>query len=434
MKQKHKHIRSPVSTALRVLASLALVSVEPARSQGEPENRPEKVKGLAPATVENRVTEAALTTISLTPEAIARLAIKTVPARVEKISRRRLFGGETMVPPGNAIQLAAPFSGTITAIDGKATPVPGSMMKKGQPILRLQPVVMAGREVLMPSERISLARATADFDAARAQAEGEVSAAQVQLEAARARLDRVERLRKDNVTSEKLLDEAKAEHDLAKSRLEAAEAKTTAWSNAAQGMHADPQHGLDLVAPFDGILADLTVAPGEVIAASALVARLVAVNPLWIRVPIYVGALDELDLDGQVRVGGLNGRMTPGLELVERVSGAPSADPLSASVDVFFRLANPESNFRPQQRVGVWIPLREPQSGLVVPWSALLHDMHGGTWVYQQTQSQKFTRRRVEVRGVEGQDAIIARGLEPGMTIVTDGAAELFGVEFGAGK
>lgn len=318
-----------------------------------PAGEPAKSTGPAPATVSHRVAEADLTTLTLTPEAVKRLAIKTVAVREGKISRRRFLGGETMVPPGRSIQLVAPFAGTIVAIDGKAPPPPGSILANGDPILRLQPIVMGDREILTPSERISMARAAADFEAAEAQADGDVSAARVKLDAARVRLKRTQRLRVENVTSEKSLDEAKADFELAQAHLEAAKAKALAWKEAAHGMHADPQIALDLVAPFDGVLSDLSVMPGEVIGVNSPVARLISVDPLWVRVPVYVGARHELDLQGEVRVGALGGRLLPDQEIVEHIAGVPTADSMSASVDLFFRLSNPQSRHRPQERLGV---------------------------------------------------------------------------------
>ena len=43
-------------------------------------------------------------------------------------------------------------------------------------------------------------------------------------------------------------------------------------------------------------------------------------------------------------------------------------------------------------------------------------------------------RRPVEVRDVVDRVAVLARGPAPGTRIVTAGAAELFGTEFGPGK
>jgi len=434
MKRTANVIRGRAKAITSILALLVMCLVAQPSAEAGPDAGTAKSTGTAHSTVENRVTEADLTTISLSARAVEHLAIKTALVRVGSVHRYRLLGGETMVAPGRAIQLSSPLMGTIMAIDDKASPVPGAILKKGDPILRLWPVMMGDREILAPSERISLARAAADFEAAQAQADGEVSAASVQLDAAQVRLERAQLLRKENATSEKLLDEAKAEFELSKARLEAAQAKRGAWRNAAQGMHSDAQLALNLVAPFDGVLADLTVAPGEAVGANTLVARFISVDPLWVRVPVYVGAMSELNLQGEVRISGLDGRPRPDSEVVERISGTPTADSMSASVDLFFRLANSQSLYRPQQRVGIWIPLRESQTGLIVPWSAILYDYHGGTWVYEQMQAGKFARRRVEVGAIESGDALLSRGLRPEMNVVTDGSAELYGVEFGAGK
>jgi hypothetical protein len=67
-----------------------------------------------------------------------------------------------------------------------------------------------------------------------------------------------------------------------------------------------------------------------------------------------------------------------------------------------------------------------------VPSAAILRDIHGGEWVYQRTAPDTFVRQRVEVASEGGGRALLARGLSAGAQIVTDGAAELFGTEFGA--
>jgi multidrug efflux pump subunit AcrA (membrane-fusion protein) len=69
-----------------------------------------------------------------------------------------------------------------------------------------------------------------------------------------------------------------------------------------------------------------------------------------------------------------------------------------------------------------------------VPDSAMLYDLHGSTWVYVDQGNNTYVRRRVDVaRHVAGK-IVIARGLAQGTRVVTRGAAELFGTEFGTGK
>ncbi len=71
------------------------------------------------------------------------------------------------------------------------------------------------------------------------------------------------------------------------------------------------------------------------------------------------------------------------------------------------------------------------REGPSVPTSAILRDIYGGEWVYAQTAPNVFVRQRVEIASTEPEGAIASRGLEPGMRIVTTGAMELFGTEFG---
>jgi hypothetical protein len=71
--------------------------------------------------------------------------------------------------------------------------------------------------------------------------------------------------------------------------------------------------------------------------------------------------------------------------------------------------------------------------GLVVPEAAVLYDIHGDAWVYEDLGDHAYARRRVQIARHAGDRAVIARGIAEGTTVVTAGAAELFGTEFGAG-
>jgi hypothetical protein len=77
--------------------------------------------------------------------------------------------------------------------------------------------------------------------------------------------------------------------------------------------------------------------------------------------------------------------------------------------------------------------LKSTQQDLVVPEAALLYDIHGDAWVYEDLGGNAYARRRVQVARHAGEWAVIARGINQGAKVVTAGAAELFGTEFGAG-
>ena len=79
------------------------------------------------------------------------------------------------------------------------------------------------------------------------------------------------------------------------------------------------------------------------------------------------------------------------------------------------------------------LPLKRAEQGLVVPEAAVLYDIHGDAWVYEDLGGNAYARRRVQIARHAGGFAVIARGLPQGAKVVTAGAAELFGTEFGAG-
>jgi hypothetical protein len=66
---------------------------------------------------------------------------------------------------------------------------------------------------------------------------------------------------------------------------------------------------------------------------------------------------------------------------------------------------------------------------VVVPYSSVLYDTEGHTWVYAMTDALTFTRTSVEVDSIDGDDAILQAGPAAGTSVVTVGAEELFGSE-----
>ena len=68
----------------------------------------------------------------------------------------------------------------------------------------------------------------------------------------------------------------------------------------------------------------------------------------------------------------------------------------------------------------------------MVPASAILRDIYGGEWVYVRSAPRAYERRRIEVGAFSNGQALLSRGLARGDQVVTAGAAELFGAEFGA--
>nr|MBA2355103.1 efflux RND transporter periplasmic adaptor subunit [Acidobacteriota bacterium] len=174
--------------------------------------------------------------------------------------------------------------------------------------------------------------------------------------------------------------------------------------------------------------------PGQTVAASAPLFDLVRLDAVWIRVPLYAGDVDLVDRRSPARIVPLGDAGTSEGTLAQPVTAPPSADATTAAVDLYYAATNAAGTLRPGQRVGVRIPLINDARSLVVPRSAVLHDAQGGSWVYEARDGHVFVRRRVSVVDLVDDDAVLEQGPSAGTRVVTVGAAELFGTEFGVGK
>ncbi len=231
-------------------------------------------------------------------------------------------------------------------------------------------------------------------------AEGQIAAAKVQLEGAQLVFKRAEELVSNKAGIGRSVDDARTQMRLAESALHTAQERRALLGASI----------------FDA-------AKG---------------GQLWVRVPVYVGELSSINAAAPASVGVLGrGGKQPAL------AAAPVAVPFSATTnplitELFFEIkadsAAAPADLRPGMKVEVSLALQGSEESLVAPAAGVLYDIHGNTWLYESLGEQAYTRRRVEVRRIVGANAILARGPSVGAKIVTDGAAELFGTEFGAGK
>lgn len=151
---------------------------------------------------------------------------------------------------------------------------------------------------------------------------------------------------------------------------------------------------------------------------------------LWVRASVFGADLDNVRRGAPARIRMLGGGGPP--RLARPVQAPPSANVAAGTVDLYFALDNRDRVFRIGQRVSVGLALAGRSQGLTIPSAAIVRDIQGGEWVYEKTGTNSFVRQRVEIASEDSGRALLARGLRPGAEVVTDGAAELFGTEFGA--
>jgi hypothetical protein len=68
---------------------------------------------------------------------------------------------------------------------------------------------------------------------------------------------------------------------------------------------------------------------------------------------------------------------------------------------------------------------------VVIPYAAVLYDPDGRTWTYTSPKQLVFVRKDISVDRIEGESALLTAGPSPGTAVVTVGADELWGVEYG---
>lgn len=223
-------------------------------------------------------------------------------------------------------------------------------------------------------------------------ADAEVEKAQAQLDLARRILNRAQALMREKVGSQRASDEAVASFATAQAALVAA------------------QQRRGLLGPSVDVLNRQDI--------------------LWVRAPIFSTDLDAMQRDAPALIRPLGNRS----RIIEArpASAPPSANSAAGTVDFYYELEEGEARFRVGQRVAVEIPIVGTVAGFGVPSSAIVRDIYGGEWVYQMTATDTYVRRRIEVATERNGLAILGRGLAVDNEIVTIGASELFGIEFGA--
>ncbi len=229
---------------------------------------------------------------------------------------------------------------------------------------------------------------------AQVAADGRVRAAQIQLEAANLAVSRAQKVLEAEAGSVRSVDEAKTAVALAEAALRTARAQRGLLGTPV-GDAADPRR-------------------------------------LWVRVSVYSGEAPLLDAKAGASIRAVTS--TGAGQIAQPVAGPLTANALTHTVDWYYELPATGAT-RPGERVAVEIPLLESTTEkFVVPFKTVLHDIHGGQWVYERIAPHTYARRRIQVARLAGEFAVLATGPAVGALIVTDGSAELFGTEFMTGK
>ncbi len=365
-----------------------------------------------PAKVE-RIQETALNRLTLTGTAVQRLGIETRQLGEAELQRQRIVGGEVIARPGASAVITAPVSGTIVVPNSGSVAVPGAELSQGEVVLQLAPFVAPNPDLQLHTRR--------DLELAKARAK-----------AARLQAERSRILVQEGAGDQSALEAAEAQASVAGAELAAAKRRLARVSGR-NPLSADVS--LPLRAPLDSVLLRLLVAPGQPVVSGQPLFEVANLSTVWIQVPLYVGDLGEIDRESPARILPM-ARHEAGIGIEALPVGVPAVgDPVNATVTLFFEVTAPDHGLAPGQRVRAEIPtLGEATPRKVVPWGSVLYDLHGDTWLYTNPEPSSFVRQSITVDYIEGELAVLSQGPPAGTLIVTTGATELFGTEFGVGK
>lgn len=278
-------------------------------------------------------------------------------------------------------------------------PFPGMNVTRGQVLATIRPRLGAGGDL-------------ATLKAARDKTRSEHNLAKHERE-------RLEKLWTDNAIAKHRLHEAESNEEVARAEMESAQRRY----RQSTGGRRSSNSGIPVLAPINGVLAQVQAAPGKYLNEGDLMFHIVNVDKLWLEIRLAeadIGRLQQpsgawfrvqgfkepfntFDLEGQlIALGGV-------------------IDPVSRTVPLIFQFNNPDQRLRAGMFANTRVYTGEESTGVSIPASAV-YDDGGQEVVYVMLAGESFQRRIVLLGIRDGDRVQVLSGLEPGEWIVSRGA------------
>lgn len=342
------------------------------------------------------------------------IGLKFVTAKKRKVADSLPVTGWLMPVPGNEAIIKATTPGFITAAASTGNdPFPnlGDETTAGKKLAALQVFIS-------PQEQAQLISTKEDADATIAQAEVTMRLVGDQLDRYRTAKESINGARL--VELQELYDKAQAAFREAKEKLPYL---PTEPYRTELGLRP-----VEVASPLTGRITAVHVAPRQFVAAGDPLWTVADWSQLWLRVPVFEADLPRVQSSepAQVTLAG-DSKMT---YAATRIAAPQSTDATRRTIDLYFRVDNVSATLRPGQAVSVALPVSQAVERVVVPFTAVLWDGHGGTWVYVRSGDDEFRRQRIELGRRVGDDVVIERGLADKTEVAVAGAQALYGEEF----
>ncbi len=348
--------------------------------------------------------------VTLDDEVQERMGVEAVVVAAMTRRRQIMAYGALEEDTAGAFIVRAPLAGTLEGSAGGAWPAVGVTVADNA-----RPGLIEPR--LAPSDRVNL-----NDRLVSARADGE--AARAALTAAQSALTRTHALNADDKNvSDRAVQEAEARVATEQAHMNGAQ-QSIQLLQAALASSRDAS--VPLVVTRGGTGVEVLAHPGESVESGEPLFRVARFDQLLARVDVPAGETVAPDLTSASIVPlGNDAKPLVG----ERAGFAASVDPKSQGQPFVFRVANATGALRPGLSVTAYLETPGPaRTGAVVPRSAVLWQ-GGKSWVYVQTEKEKFARREVALED-PASDGWFTRSLKPGDKVVTRGAQMLLSEEF----
>lgn len=312
---------------------------------------------------------------------------------------RRSFGayGVLRGRPEGDVTVRAPLAGVV--VRGQtAFPRLGDSIAAGQVLAFLQPRFDATIDV-----------ATLERDRARAEAS---------LEFARRERERTERLFASGLVSDRELQAAKRDEQLAHAEIDAAKRfRNEQVSNVAAA------GGMALRAPLGGKLVEMSASPGGFSDKGAPLFRVADLARLWLELRIPESEMARaIDATAATfTVEGIEAPFEVGGADTPRVAMGTAIDPTTRTAPLVFEVDNSKGRVAIGTAVRARVFVGAAQTVLAVPVSAIV-DADGQSVVYVQLDGESFERRVITPGARDGGFVAVTEGLRPNERVVSRGA------------
>ncbi|MSR64921.1 MAG: efflux RND transporter periplasmic adaptor subunit [Verrucomicrobiae bacterium] len=301
-----------------------------------------------------------------------------VPVETALVTTERLedkFSAVGTLDANESVDIKSEIDAVVEKIDFNE----GSAVKKGQPLIL--------------------------FDATKWRAQHQQ--AKAELENAKIRAERADKLLKSDSMSQQEYDDAHAAARTAQAIFNLLEARLKETQ---------------IVAPFDGMVSERLVSPGAYVKAGDSLVRLVDLNPIKVNFGVPERFLTQLKPGQKViaHVASLNKR-----EFIGQVYFIdPQVDVMTRTIKVKAKIDNTDGALRPGLFANVELTLDVHENAAVIPEEAILAQV-GATTVFVVTNQQAMIRPVKTGLRIPGKVEIVD-GLTLGEEVVTSGHQKLF--------